>query len=149
MGHMSPASDLAVSIGELKFASPVGLGWRVDPERRAARGLSCFGVGCIEVLQGGSRSVARIAVEGLRDGDAIVSASGERGVSGPSHRLVRSVTENGDERVQLPNGLTLPVLGWEEPVTTADTQPSKGVVLQVGTRLPTGGWSVPAAMPPG
>src|SRR5688572_2460752 len=52
MGHMSPASGLAVRVGGVEFVSPVGLGWRVDPERRATRGLSCFGVGCIEIQKG-------------------------------------------------------------------------------------------------
>ena len=111
MGHMSPGSDLTVSIGELKFASPIGLGWRVDPERRATRGLDCFGVGCIEVHAGGSRSVVRVGTEVLRDSNAVVSSSDRRTVLGPCQLLVRSVAENGDERVQLPDGLTLPVLG--------------------------------------
>ena len=146
MGHMSPSAGLAVRVGGVEFASPVGLGWRVDPERRATRGLACFGVGCIEVQPGSSHSVARTAGDVLLDGAATGAASVRDPETDLTPLLVRSVNECGEERVQLPGGLRLPVVGWDDAVHEAET-PANGVVLQVGTRLPAGGWRVPATMP--
>ena len=67
-GHMAADSRLAVRVGDTEFSSPIGLGWRVDPERRATRGLARFGVGCIEVYESEQRAVARGVSETLLDG---------------------------------------------------------------------------------
>ena len=147
MGHMSPASSLRVSIDGVEFASPVGLGWRVDPEQLATHGLSCFGGGCIEIQQGGSRGVSRHGGDALDDGDTVNTLAVSKRETGPTPLLVRSRNERGDEVVRLPSGLSLPVVAWNESVPDGEFGGKKGIVLQVGTRLPNGGWRVPAAMP--
>src|ERR1043165_5726639 len=67
MGHMAPDPRLRVRVGGVEFPSPVGLGWRVDPEQRATRGLACFGIGCIEVCAGAQRTVSRTLDDQLED----------------------------------------------------------------------------------
>lgn len=49
LGHMRPDPRLARTAFGLEFPSPVGLGPRLDPEGCAARALSRFGFGFIEV----------------------------------------------------------------------------------------------------
>lgn len=49
LGHMRADPRLAGEKCGVRFASRVGLGWRVDPEGRATQGLARFGAGFVEV----------------------------------------------------------------------------------------------------
>lgn len=144
-GHMAADSRLAVRVGDTEFSSPIGLGWRVDPERRATRGLARFGVGCIEVYESEQRAVARGVGETLLDG----ARSNAHGTSPPATDvplLRRRRAADGSEWVELPSGTSLPVVAWDETPATEAPEFSGGVVLQVGSRRDDGGWSVPAVM---
>ncbi len=147
MGHMHADPRLAVRVGGTTFASPIGLGWRVDPERRATRALQRFGVGCIERRESGFRSVVRGAGRELCDGP--LEAGGTvAGIAGEGVFLLRRETSDGGEAVVLPSGEVWPVVAWDDAVPAGGAVPG-GVVLQVGTREAHGGWRVPAEMPAG
>jgi hypothetical protein len=146
MGHMAPERGLAVRVAGMNFQSPVGLGWRVDPERRATRGLACFGVGCIEVREGAARGVQRVDRDELRDAElGALEPNDDVGNAVPLLR--RRVDRDGREFVRLSNGTELPVEPWNGDPSKAARGCAAGVVLQVGTAMPTGGWRVPASMP--
>jgi hypothetical protein len=145
MGHMEPDERLAVSIAGTRFASPIGLGWRLDPERRATAGLSCFGVGCLEMLEGKHRGVRRasghlLVDESLRENTTSMT-------NAPIPILRRHYDASGHELLRLPTGQNLPVLAWDQPVEMPKVDSLHGLVLQVGVRNEAGGWTVPAAMP--
>ena len=146
MGHMKCEPNLAVRLGGVNFASPVGLGWRVDPERRATRGLSCFGVGCIEICDAPRHVTRRPTGSELRDGDLADVISGAVDTADSVPVLRRCVDVNGRESVRLPNGVAWPVVAWNDDATGIDDS-ANGVVLQAGTRLLGGGWAVSASMP--
>lgn len=147
MGHMKAEPNLAVHVGGIEFTSPVGLGWRVDPERRATRGLACFGVGCIEIWTGPPRLVGRTRTDELED-----EAAREQKSSAPppgrgtTPLLLRCLDARGRETVELPNGVVLPVVDTGE-IPAATSEYESGVLLQAGTRLPAGGWRVPTSCP--
>jgi dihydroorotate dehydrogenase len=148
LGHMRPDPRLAVHVGGVKFPARVGLGWRVDPERAAMEGLAMFGVGAIEVLADARGTVRRGNTESLIDGP--VHRPGQRSEPGIDPPLLRRFDlGNAGERVELPSGVALPVMAWDDPIGDDTQRWASGVVLQVGTRLPSGGWSVPASPPPG
>ncbi|MBL9217384.1 MAG: hypothetical protein JNG82_02780 [Opitutaceae bacterium] len=145
MGHMAPDDRLAITVAGTRFASPIGLGWRVDPERRAIRGLSCFGVGCLEIHEGSYRKVQRAAGAALADGPMGASKANKDDDAFPLLR--RHLDADGKEWVRLPAGGELPVVAWDQPVPASGADFSLGVVLQAGVRDSSGGWNVPAAMP--
>ena len=146
LGHMHADPRLAVRVTGTLFPSPVGLGWRVDPERRATRALQRFGVGCVERHETGRRAVVRGKGRCLRDGTTTPGGdAGERdrdSIDGPV--LTRCERPDGEERIRMPSGVELTVVAWDDAAANAGTH---GVVLQVGARQPGGGWSVPGAMP--
>ncbi len=144
LGHMAPPAGIAVRIGDTTFASPIGLGWCVDPGRQALRGLAGFGVGCIEVHDDAQRTVARGADDTLEDRRRERRAMP---VSPPPDVIVlrRHVDTAGRETVALPNGDAMPVHAWDDPPSRS----ASGVVLQVGRRLAADRWSVPACAPEG
>lgn len=145
MGHMAPDPRLRTSVAGVTFPSPFGLGWRVDPERRATAGLSCFGVGWIEVQQGATRNVRRVDGEALRDEPAARSfRQGRPGLAGVP-LLERSIDPSGQEWVRFPNGITLPVVALDT-VPAAET-PTGGVLLQAGSANADRCWTVPLARP--
>jgi dihydroorotate dehydrogenase len=146
LGHMHADPRLAARVAGTLFPSPVGLGWRVDPERRATRALQRFGVGCVEWRESGRRAVVRGPGRCLHDGDEAPGTGGEArdfdAADGPVLR--RSERADGTERVRLPSGVELPVVAWDEAAANTDAH---GVVLQVGGREPGGGWRVQVTMP--
>lgn len=145
-GHMDPDPRLAVEVGGTKYSSPIGLGWRVDPERRATRGLARFGVGCVETRTDGPRNVFRSEGETLTDG-GMVKENSPPVVDGLP-MLRRWESADGDEWVELPSGLNVSVVPWDEnPCADAARAFEDGVMLQVGVRRERGGWLVPAARP--
>jgi hypothetical protein len=146
MGHMDADPRLAVRVAGTDFRSPIGLGWRVDPEQRATRGLSRFGVGCIEVLKDRRSNVSRSAGEQLIDGASTSDpARSERNFGCPL--LLRKISAAHVESVELPSGAALPVLSWDEEPPVGLTDVAAGVVLQVGSKDVGGGWRVPTVMP--
>ncbi len=147
MGHMAPDPRLEVRIGGTAFCSPVGLGWRIDPELRATRGLAGFGAGCIEVREGARQAVARER-GGLSDGVSF-ERPGRADASLPLPVLRRFVDDDGHEKVRLPSGAELRVKAWDSGSTDEAGNFSAGVVLQVGDALADRKWKVPAPMPPG
>ncbi len=142
MGHMAPEPRLAVTVSGTRYASPLGLGWRVDPECRASQGLACFGVGCLEVTEANRRQVSREAGEILED-ELVYPEGPQVGAVGVPV-LKRYWDLDGHEWLRLPGGTNLPVLAWDH----APEADLAGVVLQVGLHNADGGWSVPAVMPP-
>lgn len=112
LGHMEADPRLGFEKRSLCFASPMGIGWRVDPEARATEGLECFGVGCIEILDKGNRECVRDEGESLRDmeGPARKLGSISLGDKKKSGRLVRVRDANGKEFCRLANGELLPVV---------------------------------------
>ena len=145
-GHRDADVRLADRIGGTEFPSPVGLGWRVDPERRATPGLARFGVGAIEVLVDARCDVRRGERESLVDGMP-VPADWPPTSECAGRSLRRRLNTEGGERVEFPSGAALPVVAWDAPPGACATGFSGGGVLQAGTRLPSGGWRVPAALP--
>jgi dihydroorotate dehydrogenase len=157
MGHMHADPRLAVRVGGSMLASPVGLGWRVDPECRATRALARFGVGCIERRESGFRAVVRGAGRAICEGQRVaggVSACAADGVV----TLWRRETGEGGEAVVLPSGEVWPVVAWDQDGAEEGGRGAedgerrtevRGVVLQVGVREAHGGWRVPAEMPGG
>lgn len=148
MGHMHADPRLAVRVGGTMLVSPIGLGWRVDPECRATRALQRFGGGCIERRESGFRSVVHGAGRTLCDGAlavGVVSAD----TSGGGVFLTRRETSDGGEVVVLPSGEAWRVVAWDEAVSVEPALIAGGVVLQVGVRDVQGGWRVPAEMPVG
>ncbi|MET0263566.1 MAG: hypothetical protein ABW223_11750, partial [Rariglobus sp.] len=149
MGHMHADARLAVRVGGTTLASPVGLGWRVDPECRATRALARFGVGCIERREAGFRPVVRGAGRTLCDGPRVVGGA-SAGVADGVVTLLRRETGEGSEVVVLPSGEVWPVAAWDDHTVSAERAVAAGgVVLQVGVRGAQGGWCVPAEMPGG
>jgi hypothetical protein len=149
MGHMHADPQLTVRVGKTTFASPVGLGWRVDPEGRAARALLRFGVGCIERRGSGLRSVMRGAGRTLCDGPMEAGAT-VANCLGDGVLLTRREAVEGSEVVMLPSGEVWPVVAWDDDAVSAEQAVAAGgVVLQVGVREAHGGWCVPAEMPGG
>ena len=147
MGHMAPEPALAVRVAGVEFPSPVGLGWRVDPEQRATCGLMCFGVGCIEVRTGPGQRVRRGRSDELQDGEMVAACSDStQGKCGPTPVLRRQRDASGRETILLPNGVELPVVAWDAVASAADVC-SKGVLLQVGEQISVGRWVVPVSMP--
>lgn len=146
LGHMHADPRLAVRVAGTLFPSPVGLGWRVDPELRATRALQRFGVGCVERHEPGRRAVVRGRGRYLCDGNeasgADIGARDLGAADGPM--LTRCERRDGTERLRLPSGVALPVVAWDD--AGADIE-AHGVVLQVGERQAGGGWRVPVAMP--
>lgn len=140
MGHMAPDPRLAVTVGGTRYVSPVGLGWRVDPERRATAGLTAFGVGCLEIDEQG-HGVRRGPAETLADEAKTVAAAPVGETRVPLLRRHRDVS--GREWLRLPSGFELPVVAWDAAMSG---EYPHGVVLQVGTRGEHG-WTVPSAMP--
>lgn len=130
------------------MSSPIGLSWRVDPECRATAGLSCFGVGCIELRAGERRGVERATGDCLQETDTPIPALPAHLKTNLVPMLVRRADREGRETVQLPCGTDLPVVGWED-CSEQKGREREGIVLQVGTRDPSGKWSVPAKMPTG
>jgi hypothetical protein len=141
MGHMAPEPRLAVTVAGTRYASPIGLGWRVDPECRASAGLACFGVGCLEATDANRRQVRREAGETLEDGLVHPEPPQVGTIRLPV--LKRHWDLNGHEWLRLPDGTNLSVLAWDHATETE----RPGVVLQVGMHNADGGWSVPAKMP--
>jgi len=147
LGHMAPDPRLTTKIADLRLPSPIGLGWRVDPEQRATLGLSHFGVGCMELLDAPPRCVRRDEDETLVD-----AASPRGGVYSQSKHadvpvplLRRRIKPDGRESLEFRPGFSLAVLPWDTPVRPQECD--AGLVLQVGLRLPEGGWRVPASPP--
>ncbi len=148
MGHMHADPRLRVKVGGVDFPSPVGLGWRVDPEARATRALQRFGVGFIEQYEPGVRSVRRGEGRQLCDGPLVPGARPALGFQGNGPRLLRRELDGGVEALVLPTGVALPVVPWDTAVVNLAGF-AHGVVLQVGERLSAGGWRVPTQMPSG
>lgn len=148
LGHMRPDPRLKVRVGGVTFPARVGLGWRVDPELDATQGLGAFGVGAIEVLADARGAVRRGNGETLVDGavQRSLRATGP-GIDPPLLR--RFDLGTASERIELPSGDALPVVAWDDPIGEETGRWARGVALQVGTRLPNEGWSVPASPPPG
>lgn len=145
LGHMRADERLAKVVGGVRFPSPIGLGWRVDPENRATAGLACFGTGCIEIHAEPRPHVARSSGETLREeGHCATERDGDPPEVGVPI-LVRSVHAAGDERVRFPSGLELKVIAWD--ASSGNVDGVAGVVLQVGSRRDEG-WEVPVARPP-
>ncbi|MDF3056629.1 MAG: hypothetical protein K0R17_844 [Rariglobus sp.] len=147
MGHMHAGPRLAVRVGGTTFASPIGLGWRVDPECRATRALQRFGVGCLERREAGFRSVLRGVGRELCEGPRVPGARPVPDAGGGVF-LWRSEDGRGGEVVRLPSGEVLPVVAWDGAVP-AGRSPAGGVVLQAGMRGADGGWRVPVEMSSG
>ena len=147
LGHMEPDPRLAVRVGETEFPSRIGLGWRVDPEQRATLGLSCFGAGCMEILADVRGEVRRGDGESLVDGGSTIRTKSESVPKLDRPLLRRYVTGAKGERVQLPSGVELPVVAFDDALLGEVGAFAAGIVLQVGLRESAGGWRVPAAMP--
>lgn len=149
MGHMHADPRLVVRLGGTMLASPVGLGWRVDPECRATRALARFGVGCIERRESGVRAVVRGAGRALCEGPRVAGGATPGAVDGVV-TLWRRETGEGGEAVVLPSGEVWPVVAWDQDAVSGEQAVAAGgVVLQVGVREAQGGWRVPAEMPAG
>ncbi len=145
MGHMAPDPRLSFSIGGTRFASPVGLGWRVDPEQRATGGLSCFGIGCLETYTGPHRTVRRTKGQTLTDGPPF--NAGLIPPEGRNATLQRHRDKGGKEWLRLPEGPNLPVIVWDRTMDLSGDEFRHGVVLQVGELDAAQVWTVPTAMP--
>lgn len=143
MGHMHADNRLEVRVRGVSFPSPMGLGWRVDPECRATRALQRFGVGCVERREGRTRSVQRGQRPSLCDGPLVGRELAKRAGSEGVY-LTRREDEEGEEVMVLPSGEAVPVVSWDSPVSECVAE-TGGVVLQVGSRLAHGGWQVPVA----
>lgn len=144
LGHMAPPPNLAVEIDGTVFASPFGLGWRVDPEMRGLAGLARFGVGCVEVRTNGRRSVHRDSGDVLEEVPASQLKSAR--TCAATVPLLRRTEENERETLTLPGGRRLPVIGVAEDGAGVDV--AHGVVLQAGRRNAGGFWRVPTKMQP-
>lgn len=145
MGHMEPDPSLAVDVAGDRFLSPVGLGWRVDPARKATRALAQFGVGCIEVLDTGFRDTRRDGRDALVDGEWIPAS-----LSGGAEETVllkRSRGVDGNETLQLPSGAELPVYAIDHPPFARRGASEAGAVLQIGSPVGNGRWKVPNGLP--
>lgn len=148
MGHMAPHSGLSVRVNGVKFSSPIGLGWRVDPERRAPNALSCFGAGCVEIREGPSRRITRGAGDVLLEEEDTSSRNFRTTIPKGVAVLIRRSNAAGGEVVQLPDGRELPVRSWDQKADEMDAWVG-GAVLQVGERRADGKWSIPTSMPIG
>ncbi len=147
LGHMQPDPLLAVRVAGVNFTTPIGLGWRVDPERRATRAFARFGFGCIEVHEDAARTVLRSHREQLRERRSRPSARPTFPCS-TVPVLQRREEADGTEQLLFPSGIVLPVVAWGEPPASTRHDFLPGVLLQTGTRDASGLWEVPATMPP-
>ncbi|MCH6259276.1 hypothetical protein MLD52_22170 [Puniceicoccaceae bacterium K14] len=147
MGHMSPDPRLSVVVDGVVFPSRIGLGWRVDPNRQAAEGLSRFGVGCIEFNANQAIDVERADGGTLVD----VESRNHRLASIPERlevpRLIRSMGDGDTECLKLPSGKVLRVVPWDFTPKSISPDLDNGLVLQVGVRDENGLWSVPCSLP--
>ncbi len=148
LGHMAPDRRLARRHGDTMFPAPVGLGWRVDPERRATRAWAEFGVGFIEAKEGPPGTVTR-GTDALMDGPGETTAP-PAVEAGPVPVLRRATGGDGTETVTLPSGEVWPVFAADQvPPGSGKAGEWPGAVLQAGTQRADGGWTVPAALPVG
>jgi hypothetical protein len=145
LGHMRADERLATVVGGTRFPSPIGLGWRVDPEQRATAGLSCFGAGCIEIHAGPRPRVVRSSGETLREEGPVRSGGDSDPPEVGVPILVRSLNPDGTERVRFPSGAELAVVAWDSPPGDLPANLA-GVVLQVGT-MRDEHWEVQVARP--
>jgi dihydroorotate dehydrogenase len=148
MGHMAPEGRLAVTVRGRTYSSPIGLGWRVDPEQRATEGLACFGVGCVERCEGDARAVTRTAAGEMEDAELQIPLSKARREQGKAGEgLWRRIAADGTETLSLPSGEVLPVVAWTEVLDEGRGKFAQGVVVQAGTWVGPGRWRVPSRMP--
>jgi hypothetical protein len=146
LGHMRTDGRAAVRVAGIDFPSRIGLGWRVDPERRATKAWERFGVGCIEIFRDHSPAVRRGRDEQLIEWDTPATSSRRPEIDTRLPVLRRVRLPDGRETLLLPNGLALPLCAWN--AESAETEnASAGVALQVGARSSGGHWQVPARMP--
>lgn len=140
LGHMAPDAGLAFDKRGIRFSSPMGIGWRVDPEGHGTAGLARFGVGCIEVLDKRDRVSVRGRGSVLEDRlEGVGNTSELRGIANGC-LLRREVESNGQEQLRLPNDELLEVI--EVGHVVAEKEDCPGLVLQLGEPLESGGWRV-------
>ena len=145
LGHMRPDPDLAIQCGPTRLASPVILGWRVDPERRAGRAFARFGVGGLELHESETLTVIRTA-HGLKELKSNTTRTNAVTSAAPVFR--RIVHREKGELILSPGGAELPVIEWNTS-PTASPAPRTGVVLQTGHRDEDGCWTIPLNPPAG
>lgn len=141
LGHMRPDPALAAKCGATRLASPVILGWRVDPELRAPQAFARFGIGGIEVLDSPELDVVRTS-QGLREVKGARGLAGEPGDAVPVFR--RMTDPEKGELMRCPDKSTWPVRPWTD---SPETVSENGIVLQVGQRDEAGRWTVPLDAP--
>ncbi len=143
LGHMRADPALAVTVGGQAYASPFLLGWRVDPEGRAAAALARFGIGGSERYGTNAPEVER-KKDGLLETGATAASALHPGPACPV--LTRARRADGTEFILAPDGLEWPV--WPATAPPPPDLPD-GVVLQVGDRSSDGGWCIPLRPPNG
>lgn len=141
LGHMRADPRLGVTVRGTTLTSPIGLGWRVDPERRATRALAQFGAGFLVATRQSSRAVERAEGKQLRDVAERITCRGT--VDTDSCVPVFWIEGEREEALALPSGARLPLVAWDTPASSADAFRA-GVVLQVGERQLDGSWVVSA-----
>ena len=142
LGHMRADPTLAVTVGGQVYPSPFLLGWRVDPEGRAAAAFTRFGIGGLERFDANPPEVKRTA-DGLHETDATATSALHPSPACPLLTRVRHA--DGTEVILAPDGSEWPVTPVSAPLPA---NLPDGVVLQVGERDPEGRWRVPLHPPP-
>lgn len=145
LGHMRPDPALAVRFGPARLASPVILGWRVDPECRASRAFARFGIGGMELHESETLTVIRTA-HGLKELKSNVTHAGAVTSAAPVFKRIFR-RENG-EIILSPDGAAWPVIQWNTAPTAVPCLPTC-VVLQTGQRHEDGCWTIPLQSPAG
>lgn len=131
LGHMEADPRLKFEKMGLVFSSPIGLGWRVDPDGLATEGLARFGVGAVEVLENLKSTVEReqgmLSDQGL--GPGITRQTGAlEGVQA----IRRVITKTGVHEAVLSNGTRLKVLNSWTSTDSDELGSYDGLLLELG-----------------
>lgn len=145
LGHMQPDPDLAVQCGATRLASPVILGWRLDPERRAGPAFARFGIGGVELHESNILTVIRTA-HGLKELKSNTTRTDAVTSDPPVFR--RIIHRERGEIILSPDGAEWPLIEWSASPTAGPARRT-GVVLQTGHRDEDGCWTIPLHPPAG
>ena len=137
---------MSVTIEDISFPSPIGLGWRIDPERRAQRALAEFGAGFI-VIDENKREAGRSGGAALTDVPAQKRRNRNSRPEVPVPIPVLRFSPGQHQALLWPDGRETPLVPGNASVIPNETH-ARGILLQNGAVDAEGEWTVTASASP-